>query len=312
MQYQEDRGNIFNTYYQIKYESSVLLTEKIEAELQALNLSLNPFNPNSIISKVNRNEDVEVDNWFSIVFHKAMEVSEKSDGAFDATVSPLVNLWGFGYEREDNLSQQTIDSIKAFVGYQKIRLENKRVIKDDPRITLNFSAIAKGYACDVIGALLEREGVKNYMVCIGGDIASKGKNHRGVCWQIGINEPEDDTTGMINEVGDAVVLCGKKGLATSGNYRNFRIIDGKKYGHTIDPRTGYPTEQSILSATIVASDGMTADAYATAFMVMGVEAACKMAESLPEIEYYLLCSDDSSFSYRRVFSNGMKQMLKMK
>jgi len=306
--YQEDRGGIFRTFYQIKYQSDTLLTGKIKAELLAFDLSLNPFNPNSILAKINRNEDVEVDRWFTEVFNKAMEVSERSNGAFDATVAPLINLWGFGPERMDSISPEVIDSLKAFVGYRKIRLEGQRIVKDDPRIILNFSAIAKGYASDVIAALLEREGVKNYMVNIGGEIAVKGRNQQGKCWQIGINEPEDEVSFLKNEYKEKVQLCSKCGLATSGNYRNYYVRDGKKYGHTIDPVTGYPSEQNILSATVIAPDCMTADAYATVFMVMGVEAACRMAEQIPGIEYYFIYSgedDSQQIRYSRRMSSKL-------
>jgi thiamine biosynthesis lipoprotein len=284
------------------------LTKKIDAEFEAFNLSLNPFNPNSIIAKVNRNEEVEVDQWFTDVFNRAMEVSEQSNGLFDVTAAPLINLWGFGFESYDEISFEIIDSVKTFVGYRKVRLEGRQVVKDDPRIMLNFSAIAKGYACDVIAALLEREGVENYMVDIGGEITAKGKNARGVCWRIRINEPEDDIFLMKNTFNEVVQLCGKSGMATSGNYRNFYIKDDKKYAHTIDPITGYPAEQDILSATIVAPDCMTADAYATAFMAMGVDAACRMAEQIPEIEYYIIYTGDDGFT-RIKYSTGMSSML---
>ena len=310
--YFEDRGIIFNTVYTIKYESNDLYTKKIQAELQAFNLSLNVFYPNSIVSKVNRNEDVEVDDWFITVFNKAQEVSEKTGGVFDVTVAPLINLWGFGFEKADSVSQEIIDSIKLFVGYKKIRIENRKIIKDDPRVTLNFSAIAKGYACDVIAVLLEKEGVTNYMIDIGGEVVAKGKNPNGLCWHIGINKPEDEFVGMTNDTEDTVLLCTKKGLATSGNYRNFYIKDGVKYSHTIDPRTGYPSENEhdILSVTIVASDCMTADAYATAFMAMGMKAACRLAETIPEIEYYILCPGDLTYTYQKKYSNGMKSLMK--
>ena len=307
-EYFEERGSVFHTMYQIKYESNRLLTPKIDAELQAFNLSLNPFNPNSILSKVNRNEEVEVDQWFIEVFNKAMEVSERSNGMFDATVAPLINLWGFGFERIDSISPEVIDSLKTFVGYRKVRLEGKRVVKDDPRIILNFSAIAKGYACDVVAALLEREGVKNYLVDIGREIVVKGRNAQGNCWQIGINEPEDENTYLKSEYKEIVGLCDKCGIATSGNYRNFHIKDGKKYGHTIDPVTGYPAEQTILSATIIAPDCMMADAYATAFMAMGVEDACRMAEHIPEIDYYLYYSGEDG-SIQAIYSKGMASKL---
>lgn len=306
-QYYEESGNVFHTLYHIKYKAPGLLTDKIDAELQAFNLSMNPFNPNSIISKVNRNEDVEVDDRFITVFNKAMEVSEHSGGIFDVTVAPLINLWGFGFEKSDSVTQQKIDSLKAFVGYKKIRIVNRKVIKDDPRIMLNFSAIAKGYASDVIAELFEREGVENYMVEIGGEIASKGKNPNGNCWQFQITKPEDDYTGLRYEAECIIRLCSNKsGLATSGNYRNYYVKDGKKYAHTIDPHTGYPSEHDILSATIIAADCMTADAYATAFMAMGVEAATRMAEKIPGIEYFLICSDSQTGNYKIEMSAGIK------
>lgn len=310
--YYEERGSIFGTIYQIKYQSSQLLTEKIDAELQKFSLSMNPFNPNSIISKVNRNEDVEVDDCFITVFNKAKEVSEKSDGLFDVTASPLINLWGFGFEKSDTISQQMIDSVLKFVGHEKVRLENRKVIKEDPRITLNCSAIAKGYACDVIAELLEREGVHNYMVWIGGEVVSKGKNPSGECWHLGISKPEDDYTGMITEIQDTLILCGKKGMATSGNYRNYYIKDGVKYAHTINPKTGGQLEGNLLSATVIASDCMTADAYTTALLVMGEEDAWRFAENTPEIEeYYLICYDENNpFKNKIICSSGIKDMLK--
>jgi len=307
--YFEDRGIIFNTSYAIKYESLDPLTDKIRKELHAFSLSLNVFEPASIVSKVNRNEPVELDDWFITVFNKSQEVSAKSGGAFDPTVSPLINMWGFGFEKRDSISQETIDSLQSFIGYKKIRIVNRQVIKDDPRISLNFSAIAKGYACDVIAALLEREGVKNYMVDIGREVTAKGKNQFGQCWRVGINKPEDDATGMLEDIERVLYICRKTGIATSGNYRNFYIRDSKKIAHTIDPRTGYPTEQDILSVTILAPDCMTADAYATAFMVLGVEAACRMADTIPEIAYFIYYSIAPNLHIQEKYSKSLNTML---
>ena len=307
-QYFEESGSVFHTIYHIKYEGSEILTEKIDAEFQKFNLSLNPFNPNSIISKVNRNEAVEADDWFIEVFNKAKEVSDHSEGIFDITCAPLVNLWGFGFSKMDSVTPQMIDSIKQFVGYQKVRLDGRKVVKDDSRILLNCSAIAKGYASDIIARLLEREGIENYMVEIGGEVTMKGVNQNGKCWRIGINKPEDDSTGVKNDIEEVVQLCKKGGVATSGNYRNYYIKDGKKYAHTIDPRTGYPSEQSILSATIVAEDCITADAYATAFMAMGLEKAREAAKNIPGIEYYVIYSDENG-KHQIEYSTGMLQYL---
>ena len=307
-QYFEESGSVFHTIYHIKYEGSEILTEKIDAEFQKFNLSLNPFNPNSIISKVNRNEAVEADDWFIEVFNKAKEVSDHSEGIFDITCAPLVNLWGFGFSKMDSVTPQMIDSIKQFVGYQKVRLDGRKVVKDDSRILLNCSAIAKGYASDIIARLLEREGIENYMVEIGGEVTMKGVNQNGKCWRIGINKPEDDSTGIKNDIEEVVQLCKKGGVATSGNYRNYYVKDGKKYAHTIDPRTGYPSEQSILSAKIVAEDCITADAYATAFMAMGLEKAREAAKNIPGIEYYVIYSDENG-KHQIEYSTGMLQYL---
>lgn len=307
-EYFEESGTVFHTLYHIKYEAPQLLTEQIDAELQKFNLSLNPFNPNSIIAKVNRNEAVEVDEWFKEVFNKSMEVSKNSEGVFDITCAPFINVWGFGFSKKDSVTPQMIDSLKTFVGYQKVHLEGNQVVKEDPRLLLNCSAIAKGYACDVVARLLEKEGIENYMIDIGGEVVMKGVNPNGICWRIGINIPEDDSTNTKNNYDEIVQLCKKGAIATSGNYRNFYIKDGKKYAHTIDPRTGYPSEQNILSATIVANDCITADAYATAFMAMGLDKAKEMAASLPEIEYYIIYADENG-KHQIDYSEGMLQYL---
>jgi thiamine biosynthesis lipoprotein len=290
-EYYEESGSVFHTLYHIKYQAPRPLTDGIDAELEAFNLSLNPFNPNSIITKVNNNEDVEVDEWFAEVFNKAKEVSVLSGGAFDATVAPLINLWGFGFSRMDSITPAMIDSIKTFIGHDRIHLKGRKVVKDDPRITLNFSAIAKGYACDVIARLLEREGVTNYMVEIGGEVTMRGVNHNGECWRIGIKKPTDDTEGADTSIEDIIRPCKPCGIATSGDYRNFYVRDGIRYGHTIDPATGYPAGQNILSATVMAPDCMTADAYATAFMVMGIERAVATARTIKDIEYFFIFTD---------------------
>ncbi|WP_102406111.1 FAD:protein FMN transferase [Parabacteroides bouchesdurhonensis] len=307
-QYYEESGSVFHTLYHIKYQAENPLTEKIDNALQNFNLSLNPFNPNSVISRVNKNEPIKVDKWFAEVFNKAQEISKKTDGVFDITCAPLVNLWGFGFSKMDSVTPHMIDSIKQFVGYRKVHIKDDIVIKDDPRILLNCSAIAKGYACDVIASLLEQNGVTNYMIEIGGEVIMSGVNKNGGCWRIGINKPEDDSEVSSNTIKEVVQLCKKGGIATSGDYRNFYVKDGKKYAHTIDTRSGYPAEQNILSATIVANDCMTADAYATAFMAMGLEKVHKIVESLPEIEYFIIYTDDNG-EEQVEYSKGMIQYL---
>lgn len=289
--YYQTNGEIFKTFYHIKYNHTGALAKEIREELQKVDLSLNPFNKESIIYKVNQNEDVEVDSLFITVFGKAQEIAALSGGRYDITVAPLINLWGFGFEKMGEATPVKVDSLKQFVGYEKVRLEGRRVVKDDPRLQLNASSIAKGYACDVVAQLFNRLGVNDYMIEIGGEVVAKGKNMQGECWRIQINKPVDDATGTVNERMEVLPLC-DKALATSGNYRNFYKKDGKKYAHTIDPTTGYPCESNILSATVIADDCMTADALATMFMTVDLDTAIQLATKFPGISYYFVYQDN--------------------
>ena len=291
--YHFDEGQVFHTYYHIKYECDKSLKDTIVAELDKFNSSLNPFLKNSVIDKVNNNVDVEVDSFFKEVFVCARHVSEKTGGMFDVTCAPLVNLWGFGFENFERVDSAAVDSLLQFVGYQRVSLTPEgHVQKDDQRIKLNMSAIAKGYAVEVVCRLLEHFGVKNYMCEIGGEVRTLGVNPAGEPWNIGINKPVDDNTGTISELQIVLALQGKS-IATSGDYRNFYYgADGKKYAHTINPKTGYPAEQNILSATVIADDCMTADAYATAFMTMGLENTISFLEQNPNILAYLIFRDN--------------------
>lgn len=306
--YYQDQGEIFTTGYHIKYAYNRSLKEEIVAELNKFDMSLNPFKKNSIITKVNRNEPVEPDSFFLKVFRKSEEVSRKTDGRFDITVSPLINAWGFGFQNMDNITQEIIDSLKEFVGYEKISIDAEgNIVKTDPRVQINTSAIAKGYSCDVIADLLKSYGIENYMVEIGGEIAAKGVNDEGECWRIGIDKPIDDTTGMLHDLQTVISLCNKS-MATSGNYRNYYIKDGKKYAHTIDPITGYPSQLDILGATVIADDCMTADAYATAFMVMGMEQSIEKAREIDGLDYYFIYEKaDGTIDIK--YSNGFEQFL---
>jgi thiamine biosynthesis lipoprotein len=285
------QGEIFKTTTHIKYQYDRDLGKEIFARLDSFDLSLNPFNPNSIIYKVNHNEEVEVDDWFIAVFNRAEEISEITGGAYDITCAPLINLWGFGFEKSEEITPHVIDSIKQFVGYQKVRLEGRKVVKADPRLQLNASSIAKGYACDVVAELLDTYGISNYMIEIGGEIHAKGKNPEGKPWNIEILKPIDDTTGSKKERFEVISLTDYS-LATSGNYRNFYIKDGKKYAHTINALTGYPAEGNILSASVLYPDCMTADACATAFMVVGLEKACVLAKQFSGMDYLFIYADE--------------------
>jgi thiamine biosynthesis lipoprotein len=293
------QGRIFKTSAHFKYKFHRDLGKEIFARLDSFDLSLNPFNPQSIIYKVNHNEEVEIDDWFITVFNKAQEISELTGGAYDITSAPLINLWGFGYEKIGQATPSIVDSLKQFVGYRKVRIEGRKVIKDDTRLQLNASSIAKGYACDIIAQLFDSYGITDYMIEIGGEIHVKGKNPSGKLWSIEILKPVEDSTGIKQEC-QQLVFLENKSLATSGNYRNFYIKDGKKYAHTINPLTGYPAEENILSSSVIYPDCMTADAFATAFMVLGLEKSCALADKIPEMDYlFIYANDEKGFSEKR-------------
>ena len=290
--YYRTSGDVFKTSFHIQYKYNRLLDKEIQDCFQKFDLSLNPFNKTSIIYKVNNNIPTEVDDWFIDVFNKAAEVSETSGGTYDITCAPFVNLWGFGFQKVDEGTdlQHTIDSLKQFIGYRKVRLDGRKVIKDDPRLELNASSIAKGYSCDVIASLLESHGITDYLVEIGGEIHAKGKNSSGLCWRVEISKPLDDASGQVNERMEVIQLCDKS-LATSGNYRNFYIKNGIKYAHTINALTGYPAESNILSASVICSDCMTADAYATAFMTMDLDKAVSLGNQIQGLDYLFIYAD---------------------
>ena len=288
--YQHDAGFVFGTEYHITYQYSNNLKGDIEKELQKVDFSLSPFNKQSTITKVNNNEAVKLDKMFTDVFTMAMKISDNTDGAFDITVAPLVNVWGFGFKQGTKPTVAVIDSLKQIIGYKKVKLEDGKIVKVDKRIMLDCSSIAKGYGCDVVAKFLEHKGVENYMVEIGGEIVTKGINSKRLPWRIGVTKPTDDSLNVSNEY-QTVLNVTNKAMATSGNYRNFYYKDGKKFAHTIDPKTGYPVQHNILSATVLANDCATADAYATAFMVMGFDKATKLLEKHPELMAYFIYSD---------------------
>lgn len=289
--YQHDEGFIFGTIYHITYHSDTNLKKEIEAELKKVDQSLSPFNKTSVISKVNRNENPVVDPMFKEVFLLAENISNETHGAFDITVAPLVNEWGFGFKKGVEPTRQVIDSLKYIVGYQKVKLTPKNYVqKQDPRIMLDCSAIAKGYGCDVVARLLRKNGINDYMIEIGGEIVTRGFNQKQEPWRIGVNKPTDDSLSTSQEL-QTVLNVTDMAMATSGNYRNFYYKNGKKYAHTIDPKTGYPVQHNILSATVLAKNCATADAYATSFMVLGLEGAQKILQQHPELMAYLIYAD---------------------
>ena len=306
--YQMDNGLIFGTVYKVTYQYDKDLKADIEAELKRFDGSLSPFNDTATITRINRNEDIVPDTFFTNVFRRSMEISKETDGAFDITVAPLANAWGFGFKKGAFPDSMMIDSLLEITGYNKVDLSPEgKVVKQDPRIMLSCSAVAKGYAVDVIAQLLEKKGIRNFMVDIGGEIVVRGENPQKGLWRIGINKPIDDSLSVNQEL-QTVLQVTDLGMATSGNYRNFYHKDGKKYAHTIDPRTGYPVQHNILSATVIAKDCMSADAYATAFMVMGLEEAERFADAHPDIDACFIYSDEEG-KFQTYLTKGMERYI---
>jgi len=280
------------TYYVITYYSddTVDYQPQIDSFFRAFDHSASVYQPTSIISGFNRNDqNIFADDHFTTVFNKSMEVSANTNGAFDITVMPLVNAWGFGFTNASVMESAKVDSLLALVNYQNIHLENGRLIKKDQRMMIDFNAIAQGYSVDLIGQMLDKKGIHAYLIDVGGEVFAKGLKPDGSAWRVGIEKPakEADADRKI----EAVIELKDKALATSGNYRKFFMRNGIKYSHTIDPATGYPVMHSLLSVSVLANDCITADAYATAFMVMGLEKARMFLGTHPEMQAYFIYSD---------------------
>ena len=303
-------GTVFHTVYHIQYEGSADYHDDIKQLFREFDGSLSMFNDTSIISRINRcDTSVVVNDYVRTVLEKSLQVSELTQGAYDITVAPLVNLWGFGFKNADGVSQHTVDSILQFVGYEKIHLtQDGHVLKDDPRIILDASSIAKGYMCDVVADYLRSRDVSNFMVEIGGEITCGGHNSKGKLWSVGINEPIEDSLSTSNVLRDIMHITDCS-VATSGNYRNFYYKDGRRYAHIIDPHTGYPAQYDILSSTVVAPNCITADALATSFMVLGSQRSLRILEADTTLMAYFICSDPDSDHYKVIYSPKLKNML---
>ena len=306
--YIANNGTIYGTYYSIKYESpkGEDLQPAIDEELQRLSRIFSHYDKQSTITKVNNNSPVELEQEFTTCFLKAEEIAQITHGAFDITAGPLINAWGFGPEDRQKMTAEKVDSLKQICGYEKIRFENGQIVKENPHMTINMSAIAKGYTCDLIGEFLQKKGCLNYMVDIGGEVVAKGVNDKHKVWTIGIREPIENP--FENELSAALML-NNRAMATSGNYLNFYEEDGKKYAHTIDPISGYPVQHSLLSASVVANDCMTADAFATAFMVLGKDAGIEIARLVPGMEIYFIYADENGEN-QVYMSEGFEEMLR--
>lgn len=288
---QRVEGGIFGTFYHITYQSDISLQSGIDSTLAAVNMSLSPFEKKSTITALNNSQSIKADSMLVDVLAMAREVSDDTDGAFDVTVAPLVNLWGFGFKNMKEVSEERVDSLLKFVDYRTVSIQGDTIAKLHSQTMIDCSAIAKGYGVDAVGKYLESHGISNYMVEIGGELRLRGFNPTGNKWTVGITKPNDDVACTQSEL-EEVLSTTDISMATSGNYRNYYIKDGRKYAHTIDPHTGHPVQHSILSATVLASECAIADAYATSFMVLGIECAKEVLVRHPEMMAYLIYEDE--------------------
>jgi len=267
--YQHNKGFVFGTIYNVTYQSSEDLQAEIEAEMKKVDLEFSMYNDSSTVARLNRGEMVKGSAMFDELFQLSQTINKETDGAFDITVAPLVNAWGFGFKHEQMPTPQQVDSLLK--------------IRDQ----LDFSAIAKGFGSDVVARLLRSHGIQNFMVEIGGEVVTQGISDKRLPWKIGVTKPTDDSLSVSGEL-QTVLNVTDIAMATSGNYRKFYYKGGRKYAHTIDPKTGYPVQHSLLSATVLAKDCAVADAYATAFMVLGMDRAKEVLGRHPELMAYFI------------------------
>ena len=309
-EYTKISGFAQGTSYHITYENSKNedYSEAIDSILKAFDKSCSMYDSTSIISRINNNDPtVEADDWFIEVFKKSAEVGALSEGALDITVGPVVRAWGFGNAPITKHDKAYIDSLLQYVGMDKVRLEGRKVIKNCPGVLLDVNAVAQGYSVDVVSRFFEDQGIKNYLVEIGGEVRCKGTNAKNNRWRVGIDKPADGNMTPEGEL-QAIIELNNKSLTTAGNYRKFFVENGVKYGHTIDPKTGYPAKNTLLSTTVVADDAVTADAWDTAFMVLGLEKSKELLKKLPGIEVYFIYSNEQG-EYEVYYSDGLKEMI---
>jgi len=302
-------GQAQGTYYAISYydDENRDFQFEIDSLLKDFDQSVSLWVPHSVISKVNNNDtSVILDSYFIEIFKLSKSIAEDTDGSFDFTVGPLVNAWGFGFDENRNVDSLIIDSILQFVGHRKMNIDSGWLYKADERTAIDFNAIAQGYSVDLMGFFLESQNIENYLVDIGGEVKASGNKPDGSKWKIGIEKPAEHA----NDGRDlkAVIELKDKCVATSGNYRKFYEENGIRYSHTIDPKTGYPVQHSLLSVSVVADHAAVADAYATAFMVMGLEQCKSYLNQKKNLDAFLIYADQDG-NYKSYVTEGFQKLI---
>ena len=302
------QGLAQGSYYAITYydEQGRNFQHEIDSIFHAVDMSVNLWVDSSVISKVNRNEEVTLDSIFIDNFRIAQEAARLSDGYFDPTISPIVAAWGFSYKNGDSITPQLIDSLKQLVDYRKVSIENGKVVKENPSITLDFNAIAQGYTSDLIASFLENRGIKNYLVDTGGEIMARGGKPNGQPWIVGIEKPAENRDS--DRIVQTRIALRDKGLVTSGSTRKYVERNGKRYSHCINPKTGYPVEHQLLSTTVLADNSVWADALASICMVMGMEKSLPLIESMNGVEaYYIFVNEQNELE--TFATEGFRELL---
>lgn len=293
--YSHIQGFAEGTSYRIIYKGDRDFKEEIQSLLSSFERSLSVYDKNSIISRINRNDDIEVDDYFKTVFTRAKQISAHTQGLFDISAEPLFRVWGFSSEGKIVPDAKQIEELRKQIGMDNIWLEGNKIVKKHPDTIINVNAIAKGYSADIVASLLEEKGCSDYLIEIGGEIRLRGGSPEGEEWRIGIDRPLEGNLLPGQEGLQAVLQITDKGIATSGNYRQFYIENGQKITHTINPVTGYPAKHNLLSTTVIANDALTADAYATAFMVGGMEKAAEWIDENPELDAIFICDEEGEY-----------------
>lgn len=307
------QGSTYHIVYEIPasypYPDSLQqsIKDSIKLYFAQIDQSVSGYNRQSLLSKFNNGEQINPDKIFTDVFNYAIRFHKETNGAVDVSAAPLFDLWGFGFKEGKEITQKSIDSIKQFIGIDKVSFQDGLLTKIDIRTSLNFNAIAQGYTVDYFCTKLDSMGIENYLVEIGGEIYCKGVNSAGKPWSVGVDKPSDGNF-IPGENLQAIIQLSGKGLVTSGNYRKFYVKDGVKYSHTIDPVSGYPVQHSLLSATVIAENATIADAYATYFMVIGLERAKEFLAQTPNMEALLVYGEQDKM--KEYATEGMKKMLK--
>lgn len=285
------QGGTYHIVYQKPQNKKISLKDSLDLYFEQINKSVSGYDSLSIISRFNNGEDVIIDSIFKDIFNDSYKIYKESGGYFDVSAGPLFDAWGFGFKNKESITQKKLDSILNFIGMDKIHIQGDKIKKDNLNIRINFNAIAQGYTCDYIADKLNMMGIQNYLIEVGGEVYCKGYNANKQEWRVGIDKPIDGNF-LPGQSLEAIVLLSNKGLVTSGNYRKYYIENGEKYSHTLNPKTGYPVKHNLLSVTVIADNATIADAYATYFMVIGLEEAKEVIKNMPGIDALFVYGDN--------------------